>query len=36
MGRVTKHNRFALRALAAVVLGMIFWFARPKRARATI
>jgi hypothetical protein len=36
MGRFTKHDRFALRALVAVALGMLFWFARPKRVRAPI
>jgi hypothetical protein len=36
MGRVTKHDRFALRALVAVALGLLFWIARPKRVRAPI
>jgi hypothetical protein len=35
MGRVTRHERFALRALVAFGLGILLWLARPKPARAT-
>jgi hypothetical protein len=35
MGRVTRHDRFALRALVAFALGIFLWLARPKHARAT-